>query len=130
MVDEKHDGCIRRYMCSGSSHICVLCYANFTTCKTNLGSFSIERKVSETRNLANYIALNPDNLSAKNLAKVAKGVSGLLLSYNEPMDKLIDANHSDINMGSFFKKLIVQVALDVDQREATENVSSELADRM
>ena len=44
------------------------------------------------------------------------------------MDKLIEATHSDINMGSFFKKLIVRVASDVDQWEATENVSSKLAD--
>ena len=44
------------------------------------------------------------------------------------MVKLIDATNSDINMGSFFKKLIVRVASDVDQWEATENVSSKLAD--
>ena len=52
MIDEKHDRSMSGYQCSGSGHICVLCCANQTSCKCNLGSFSIEQKAAETCNLA------------------------------------------------------------------------------
>ena len=70
--------------------------------------------------------MNPDQLSANDLAKVAKGVSSLPLSFSEPWVEIIDATHADINMGSFFKKLIIRVSAGIDQWDATKNVAAQL----
>ena len=43
MIDEKHDRSISGYQGSGSRYICVLCHATHATCKSNLGTFRIDR---------------------------------------------------------------------------------------
>ena len=44
-------------------------------------------------------------MTASDLAKISKGVKSLPVSYSHPMDKIIDATHTDINLFSFFSKL-------------------------
>ena len=100
MVDEKCDRAISLYQGSGSKYICVTTQED---CKKHLGSFKINRTYKETKILANILKLNPDNMTASDLAKISKGVRSLPVSYSQPMDKLIDATHTDINPGSFFK---------------------------
>ena len=126
MTDEKHDKSISGYQGSGSGYICVLCHATHATCKSNLGTFRIDRLHDETRNLAHYILFNPDKFSDKDLSKVAQGVSHLPVSHCDPLDKILDATHADINIGIFFKKLIIRIEADLDQWDATQAVSEKL----
>ena len=108
MVDEKYDRAMSGYQGSGSKYICVLCDTTQEDCKKHLGSFKINRTYKETKILANILKLNPDNMAASDLAKISKGVKSLPVSHSQPMDKLIDATHADINLGIFFQKLIVR----------------------
>ena len=122
MVDEKYDRAMSGYMGSGSKHVCVLCDALQQDCKKHLGSFKINRTLKETKILANIMRVNPDNMSARDLAKISKGVKSLPVSYSRPLDKLIDATHADINLAIFFQKVIVRIIADVPQWDATQDV--------
>ena len=88
--------------------------------------FRIDRSRDETRNLAHYILFNMDKLSDKDLSKVAQGVSHLPVSHCDPLDKILDATHADINIRIFFKKLIIRIEADLDQWDATQAVSEKL----
>ena len=122
MEDEKYDRAISGYQRSGSKYICVLCDTTQEDSKKHLGSFKINRTYKETKILANILKLNPDNMTASDLAKISKGVKSLPVSYSQPMDKLIYATHTDINLGSFFQKLIVRSIAGVEQWDATQDV--------
>ena len=86
VVDEKYDRPISGYQ--GSKYICVLCDTTQGDGKKYLGSFKIDRTYKEI--LANILKLNPDNMTASDLAKISKGVRSLPVS-----------THTDINLGSF-----------------------------
>ena len=118
MVDEKHDRVISGLQGSGSGHICNLCHATNKTCKELLGHFNIDRSLSETKKLAKYLQVNPDNLGDKALASIAKGVKNLPVSTCSPSEKLIDATHADINIGRFFQKLIIREIAGTEEWEA------------
>ena len=105
-IDEKHDRAISGYQGSGSSFIRVLCHATHNNCKHQLGTFKIERHLDETRKLANYVRLNPDNLNDAALSQTVQGVKSLPISLSDTDEKLIDATHADINIGSFFSKIV------------------------
>ena len=61
-------------------------------------------------------------MTASDLAKISKGVKSLPVSYSHPMDKIIDATHTDINLFSFFPNLIVCSSAGVEQWNATQDV--------
>ena len=86
IVDEKHDRVISGLQGSGSGHICNLCHATKKTCKELLGRFNIDRSLSETKKMAKYLQVNPDNLGDKALASIAKGVKNLPVSTCSPSE--------------------------------------------
>ena len=67
-----------------------------------------------------------DKLSDKDLSKVAQGVNHLPVSHCDPLDKILDATHADINIRIFLKKLIIRIEADLDQWDATQAVSEKL----
>ena len=96
--------------------------------KEKLGTFNMNRKIDETKNITEIIRTNPDKLSKKQLDTLAKGVkSGPLLNI-EHSEKNIDATHADINMGRFFKKILVREIAEVPQWDAKKDVAEILED--
>ena len=58
--------------------------------------------------MADYIRMNPDNLSQSVLDKISLGVKNDPVLCCDAIEKGIDSTHADINMASFFKKVIVR----------------------
>ena len=58
--------------------------------------------------------------------KIAMGVKSSPLMKIEPRYRMIDATHADINLASFFKKLIVRSIAGVKQWDATKEVKKQL----
>ena len=50
--------------------------------------------------------INPADLFSAKLGTMSQGLKSRPVLQSDPREKLIDATHADINMGSFFKKLI------------------------
>ena len=108
MIDEKFDRSEGGLQGSGSRYLCTLCHATREKAKSQVGTFAITRSYEETKSTAKYINTNPDDLSQPELIITrAKGVTSLPTLHAEPQHKLIDATHADINMGNFFRKLII-----------------------
>lgn len=106
MIDEKLDRAESGLQASGSNYICTLCHATRETAVSNVGEFVIDRTFEETKEIAEYIRLNPDNLSKKSLEACSKGVKSLPILLVDAVKKGIDATHADINIGRFFKNLL------------------------
>ena len=106
MVDEKRDRGDSGLQGSGSKYLGTLCDADKQSAKALLGSFSINRSVSECSNIAEILRVNPNALSENELKKISKGVKCAPLSKIEPIQKGIDATHADINLGQFLRKLL------------------------
>ena len=130
MIDEKHDRAISGYQGSGSGFICVLCHATHNSCKHQLGTFKIECNLEETHKLANYVKLNPDNLTDAALRQGFYTLGNLAISLCDTNEKLIDATHADINLGIFFQKLLIRLVADIEQWDATSDVVSLLKDAL
>ncbi|XP_063971603.1 V(D)J recombination-activating protein 1-like [Lytechinus pictus] len=107
MIDEKLDRAESGLQASGSKFLCTLCTASRQTARENVGSFEICRTLEDMKDMANYVQVNPDKKSAAELNEIAEGVKDYPVLKSSPKQKLIDATHADINMGSFFKKLII-----------------------
>lgn len=107
MIDEKLDRAQGGLQGSGSRYLCTLCHATRDAARSNFGSFNITRSLEETKDTADYILTNPDSLIAHDIVDIARGVKEYPILTSDPQHKLIDATHADINMGSFFKKLMV-----------------------
>ncbi|XP_022085107.1 V(D)J recombination-activating protein 1-like isoform X2 [Acanthaster planci] len=123
MIDEKLDRANGGLQGSGSRYICTLCHATTKdSAKTDLGSFCITRSFQETKTTAQYMQVNPDNLSSAELGEIAKGVKSHPILQSEPQQKLLDATHADINMGNFFKKLIICEIARVQTWDITKDV--------
>ena len=76
-----------------------MCDADCVSAKEKLGTFNTNRKIDETKNIAEIIRTNPDKLSKKQLDTLAKGVkSGPLLNI-EHSERKVDVTYADINMG-------------------------------
>jgi hypothetical protein len=109
--------------------MCTLCeVSSQDDAKENLGSFAITRTYEETLATSLYLADNPDKLSAASLKTSSKGVSKLPVVKADAREKGIDATHADINMGSFFYKVIVREVANVQSWEATQNLKPMLDD--
>lgn len=128
MIDEKLARSSGGLQGSGSHFICTLCHATKTSAKTQLGSFKIDRTLTETQQTSTYITTNPDNLTPDELTMEAGGVKRTPLLTSEPKQQLMDATHTDINLGQFFKKIIVREIAGVHKWEASENVKQYIVD--
>lgn len=68
----------------------------------------INRSVSECTNIAEILHVNPNILSENELKKLSKGEKSVPRTKIEPIQKGINATHADINLGQFFKKVILR----------------------
>ena len=123
MIDEKRDRADAGLQAAGSKYMCTLCYADRDTCITQLGSFEICRRLEETCKIAEFLRVNPENLSEKSIHKSSKGVKCKPVSTMQQIQKGIDATHADINIGQFFKKLIVREIAGVTSWEVTADIA-------
>ncbi|XP_071491806.1 V(D)J recombination-activating protein 1-like [Diadema antillarum] len=82
----------------------------------------------ETADLASYLEINPDKLSQAELGDIAKGVKSRPILLSDPGMKLLDSTHAVINLGQFFKKLIMREIAGVQVWEATHDVKELLDD--
>ena len=124
MIDEKRDRADAGLQGPGSKYLCTLCHADRETCKTQLGSFEISRCREETSRIAEYVRVNGENFSSAKLAKLAKGVKSQPLSEMEQIQKGVDATHADINLGKFFKKIIVREMAGTSCWEMTSDIKA------
>ena len=122
MVDEKRDRGDSGLQGSGSSYVCTLCDADKQSCKDLLGSFTINRTIAECCDIAEIIRVNPDMLSENDLKKISKGVKSHPMTKVDPIHKGIDATHADINLGQFFKKIIVREIACVTKWDLTQDI--------
>ena len=122
MVDEKFSRAESGLKGSGSKFICTLCKATRETCKTKLGEFTIDRSYKEALEKSHLIEINPDKLSVNELEKLAEGVKSKPLLLSEPSEQGIDATHADINLGIFFRKLIIREIAGVKEWEVKQDV--------
>ena len=72
MVDEKKSRKDGGLQGSGSNYLCDVCDADHVTGKEKLGTFKINRKISETKEISETIRTNPDKLSKKELDELTK----------------------------------------------------------
>ena len=99
-----------------------MCKATCETCKTKLGEFTIDRSYKEALEKSHLIEINPDKLSVNELEKLAEGVKSKPLLLSEPSEQGIDATHADINLGIFFRKLIIREIAGVKEWEVKQDV--------
>jgi len=59
---------------SGSRYVCTLFEAISQTPIENLGNFEISLTYSETKQISDYIRINPDNLSQPAIDNISKGI--------------------------------------------------------
>lgn len=57
-----------------------------------------------------------------NLANMSQGVKSRPVLQSDPREKLMDATHADINLGSFFKKLITSETARIQTWEICQDV--------
>ena len=119
MIDEKFDRSESGLAGSGSKYLCTLCSATRDEAKAKLGSFNITRTYQQTRQISDYIRINPDHLSQTQIDKISLGVKQAPIICSDAIEKGIDSTHADINMASFFKKLIIREIAGVTVWEMT-----------
>ncbi|KAK3100740.1 hypothetical protein FSP39_024522 [Pinctada imbricata] len=122
MIDEKFDRAESGLAGSGSRFLCTLCTATREEAKSMLGTFKITRTYTDTQRIAEYIQCNPDKLSSNELDKVSLGVKSAPIIFADAIEKGIDATHSDINMSSFFKKIILREIAGVSFWELKQDI--------
>ncbi|XP_063954560.1 V(D)J recombination-activating protein 1-like [Lytechinus pictus] len=128
MIDEKLDRSDGGLQGSGSKFLCTLCHATRDTAKSALGTFLIDRTFQETMDIGKYIEVNPDKLSQAELVSVAHGVKRVPLLMSDPRMKLLDATHADINLGQFFKKIIIREIAGIQVWEQNQDIKEYIND--
>ena len=66
--------------------------------------------------------VNPDGYKENTLLNMSKGVKCIPISFIDPIFKGIDATHADINLGQFFKKIIVREIAQVTKWDLTQDI--------
>ena len=74
MIDEKFDCSEPGLAGSGSRYMCSLCEATRETAKSELVSFNVTWTYKQTKRIADYSKINPDNLSQAKLDQISIGV--------------------------------------------------------
>ena len=123
MIDEKFDRSESGLAGSGSKFLCTLCSATRDEAKTQLGSFQITRTYKQTQQISDYIRINPDHLSQTQIDKISLGVKHAPILCSDAIEKGIDSTHADINMASFFKKIILREIAGVTVWEMTSHLN-------
>jgi V(D)J recombination-activating protein 1 len=126
MEDEKSDRAFSGLQGSGSSYICTLCTATSQSAREQCGTFTVNRSEEQATALGEYVRSNPDNLNTSQMSMVAKGVKSLPVLKSQPMERMLDATHADINMSSFLKKLLVRLIAGVLKWDATQDIKQKL----
>ena len=101
-------------------YLCTLCTATTKTAKTELGTFTINRTSKDIEYWSEYRRLNPDKLSETKLDELCKGASKCPILTSDPKERLLDATHADINLASFFVKLITLLIAGITSWSVTE----------
>nr|XP_054748040.1 V(D)J recombination-activating protein 1-like [Lytechinus pictus] len=78
--------------------------------------------------MGRYVEVNPDKLSSSDLAEKAKGVQRKPVLLSDPRMKLVVATHVDINLGQYFKKLIIREIAGVQVWDAGNDVKEYIED--
>ncbi|XP_070555020.1 V(D)J recombination-activating protein 1-like [Ptychodera flava] len=126
MVDEKMDRSAGGLQWAGSGYPCTLCDCTREEALSKLGSFSINRKRDEIIKQAEFRRLNLEMISKNAMNAKCKGVKQFPILCSEPVDRGIDATHANINLASFFNKLLVRETAEIKQWEKTVEVKSSL----
>ncbi|XP_070545703.1 V(D)J recombination-activating protein 1-like [Ptychodera flava] len=126
MVDEKLDRSAGGLQGAGSGYPCTLCDCTREEAISKLGSFSITRKRTEIIEKAEIRRVNPKILSQNELNLSCKGVKKHPLLLSEPVERGIDSTHANINLASFFKKVLVREVAEITQWEKTAELKSSL----
>ena len=122
MEDEKRTRADGGLQGAGSSYLCDLCYATQKTAKSDIGTFSISRKLEETKKIADLLHFNPDKLNPSQLSAVTKGVKTHPVLNIEHSEHKVDATHANINLGKFVYKLLIREVAGVTQWEESADV--------
>lgn len=107
---------------AGSSYLRDLCYATQKTAKSVIGTFSISRKLEETKKIADLLHFNPDKLNPSQLCAVTKGVKTHTVLNIEHSEHKVDATHANINLGKFVYKLLIGEVAGVTEWEESADV--------
>jgi len=87
MIDERLDRKESGLAGSGSRYVCTLCEATSQTAIENLGNFKISRTYNETKQISDYIRINPDNLSQPAIDNISKGIKRTPILQAEAIEK-------------------------------------------
>ena len=85
----------------------------------------MNRSEEQTTSLGEYVRSNPDHLNKAQMSIIAKGVKSVPILKSQPIERMLDATHADINMSSFFKKLLIRIIAGISQWEATKDLKTE-----
>ncbi|XP_053383828.1 V(D)J recombination-activating protein 1-like [Mercenaria mercenaria] len=100
MIDEKFDRSESGLVGSGSRYLCTLCEATREDAMAKLGSFNITRTYKQTKQIADYMKINPYNLSQAKLDQISLGVKNAPILCEDAIGNGIDSTHADINMAN------------------------------
>nr|XP_054748042.1 V(D)J recombination-activating protein 1-like [Lytechinus pictus] len=78
--------------------------------------------------MGRYVEVNSDKLSSSDLAEKAKGLQQKPVLLSDPRMKLVVATHVDINLGQYFKKLIIREIAGVQVWDAGNDVKEYIED--
>nr|AJO68011.1 RAG1L [Branchiostoma belcheri] len=121
MVDEKWDRAHGGLAGAGSKYLCTLCEAVRDEALEKAGSYKITRTLKK-------IEVTASKMKYESQEKDTFGVKGYPLLTTEPWERGIDATHTDINMGNYFKSLIVREMAQVHSWAKTANVKKQIVD--
>ena len=127
MIDEKLDRKAGGQDGSGSGYMCTMCEATTETAISALGTHTITRNFETTAQLAEIVTTNPDKLSKAQLKAVANGIKQHPIMHADAAQKGYDATHADINMGLFFKKVIVREISNVRTWDVRSDVKDQIS---
>ncbi|XP_070538732.1 V(D)J recombination-activating protein 1-like [Ptychodera flava] len=126
MVDEKMDRSAGGLQGAGSNYACTLCDCTREEAIDKLGSFQINRNRQEIIERAEFRRMNCNCLPPNVMNDKCKGVKTSPIFLSDPIDRGIDATHANINLASFFKKLLIREIAGITQWEKTAELKSSL----
>ncbi|XP_066298933.1 V(D)J recombination-activating protein 1-like [Branchiostoma lanceolatum] len=121
MIDEKWDRAHGGLAGAGSKYLCTLCEAVREEALEKAGSYEITRTLKK-------VEVTASKIKYESQEKDTFGVKGFPLLTTEPWERGIDATHADINLGNFFKSLIVREMAQVYSWAKTAGVKKQIAD--
>ena len=84
--------------------LCIIYLIGNESAREQCGTFTVNRSEEQTTSLGEYVRSNPDHLNKAQMSIIAKGVKSVPILKSQPIERMLDATHADINMSSFLKK--------------------------